>query len=348
MPDRSEISYFGAGPAGLPTSVLETAAKSLVNHYDTGLGLAEHSHRSALASGILDDTKKHLAAYLDIPDDYDILFMQGGGSGEFSATVYNFVGFWVEKRRLEIVKALGTDDEAAVTAALKKAVEEEFKVDYLVTGSWSLKASQEAARLLGAEYVNVAADSRTTNNGKFGGIPEESSWALSKAPAFTYFCDNETVDGVEFPAFPAAIDDGRIVVADMSSNILSRRIPVSKYAAIFFGAQKNLGTAGITVVVIRKNLLPPSLATPSAKLMRQLGLPIPPIVLDYGTIAKNNSLYNTLSVFEVYIADLVLQLLLTTYPDNKVDGQQVVSEQKAKTIYSALEAHPQVYEVCPP
>ena len=110
MPDRSEISYFGAGPAGLPTSVLETAAKSLVNHYDTGLGLAEHSHRSALASGILDDTKKHLAAYLDIPDDYDILFMQGGGSGEFSATVYNFVGFWVEKRRLEIVKALGTDE----------------------------------------------------------------------------------------------------------------------------------------------------------------------------------------------------------------------------------------------
>ncbi|KFZ03681.1 hypothetical protein V501_09328 [Pseudogymnoascus sp. VKM F-4519 (FW-2642)] len=346
MPSRSEISYFGAGPAGLPTSVLETAAASLVNHNDTGLGLAEHSHRSALASGILEDTKAHLSSYLDIPSDYDILFMQGGGSGEFSATLYNFIGFWVEARRLSIASALGTDDESAVTAALKKAVDEELKVDYLVTGSWSLKASQEAARLLGPEHVNVAADSRVANNGKFGGIPEESTWALSKAPAFTYFCDNETVDGVEFPAFPAAIDDGRIVVADMSSNILSRRIPVSKYAAIFFGAQKNLGTAGITVVVIRKSLLPPSLATPSAKLMRQLGLPIPPIILDYATIAKNNSLYNTLSVFDVYIADLVLQSLLATYP-NKVDGQQAVAEQKAKAIYSALEAHPQVYEIVP-
>ncbi|KFY14295.1 hypothetical protein V491_06103, partial [Pseudogymnoascus sp. VKM F-3775] len=103
---------------------------------------------------------------------------------------------------------------------------------------------------------------------------------------------------------------------------------------------------GITVVVIRKSLLPPSLATPSAKLMRQLGLPIPPIILDYATIAKNNSLYNTLSVFDVYIADLVLQSLLATYP-NKVDGQQAVAEQKAKAIYSALEAHPQVYEIVP-
>ncbi|KFY32476.1 hypothetical protein V494_07867, partial [Pseudogymnoascus sp. VKM F-4513 (FW-928)] len=191
MPSRSEISYFGAGPAGLPTSVLETAAKSLVNHNDTGLGLAEHSHRSALASGILEDTKAHLASYLDIPADYDILFMQGGGSGEFSATLYNFIGFWVEKRRLEIARDLGTDDEAAITVGLQKAVDNELKVDYLVTGSWSLKASQEAARLLGAEHVNVAADSRTANNGKFGGIPEESSWSLSKAPAFTYFCDNE-------------------------------------------------------------------------------------------------------------------------------------------------------------
>ncbi|KFX95362.1 hypothetical protein V490_03903, partial [Pseudogymnoascus sp. VKM F-3557] len=185
MPSRSEISYFGAGPAGLPTSVLETAAASLVNHNDTGLGLAEHSHRSALASGILEDAKAHLASYLDIPADYDILFMQGGGSGEFSATLYNFVGFWVEKRRLEIVAQLGTNDEIAVLAALKQAVAEELKVDYLVTGSWSLKASQEAARLLGSEYVNVAADSRVSNNGKFGGIPEESTWTLSKAPAFT-------------------------------------------------------------------------------------------------------------------------------------------------------------------
>ena len=269
--------------------------------------------------------------------------MQGGGSGEFSATLYNFVGFWVEQRRVELAKTHG-DDEAAVLAALKKAVDEELKVDYLVTGSWSLKASQEGARLLGAEHVNVATDSRTTNDGKFGTIAPESTWATSAAPAFTYFCDNETVDGVEFPGFPAVLDDGRVVVADMSSNILSRRIPVAKFSAIFFGAQKNLGMAGITVVIIRKNLLPPTLATPSAKLMRQLGLPIPPIIFDYATIAKNKSLYNTLSIFDVHVANLVLKSLLAAYP-TKVDGQQAVSEQKAALIYAALEARPEVYEV---
>jgi phosphoserine aminotransferase len=345
MPSRDEIVYFGAGPAGLPTAVLETAAKSLVNYENTGLGLAEHSHRSALATDILNAAKADLANYLDIPEDYEVLFMQGGGTGEFSAAVYNFVGFWVEKTRQEIVKELGAEDEEKVLAELKKKVEEELVLDYLVTGSWSLKASQEAARLLGPEHVNVATDSRTINDGKFGKIAEESTWKLSKAPAFTYFCDNETVDGVEFPAFPKVLEgEEKIIVADMSSNILSRRIPVKNFSAIFFGAQKNLGTAGVAVVVIKKSLLPPTLATPSAKLMRQLGLPIPPIVLDYATIAKNNSLYNTLSIFDVYIAGLVLKTLLNNYSD-KVDGQQAVAEKKAALIYGALEAHPEVYQV---
>jgi phosphoserine aminotransferase len=346
MPNRSDVFYFGAGPAGLPTTVLETAAASLVNYKDTGLGIAEHSHRSELATNILEECKADLKSYLDISDEYEILFMQGGGSGEFSATIYNFVGFWVEKKRAEIAARVGGDEEA-VLKELKKAVDEELVVDYLVTGSWSLKASQEAARLLGAEHVNIATDSRTANNGKFGKIPEESSWKLSKSPAFTYFCDNETVDGVEFPAFPKALDSpDKIVVSDMSSNILSRRIPVDKYDVMFFGAQKNLGTAGIAVVIIKKSLLPPNLATPSPKLMRQLGLPIPPIVLDYATIAKNNSLYNTLSIFDVYIAGLVLKNLLKVFPD-RVDGQQKVAEQKAELIYGALEAHPEVYEVSP-
>lgn len=116
-------------------------------------------------------------------------------------------------------------------------------------------------------------------------------------------CDNETVDGVEFPAFPKSLEpgpDGKgpIVVADMSSNILTRKIPVRNFSAIFFGAQKNLGMTGITVVVIRKSFLPPTISQPSADVMRYLGLPLPPIVFQYETIAKNNSLYNTLSIFE--------------------------------------------------
>lgn len=355
MPSRSEVTYFGAGPAGLPSSVLEEASKSLVNYNNTGLGLAEHSHRSELATNILNATKADLAKYLDIPDDYEVIFMQGGGSGEFSATLYNTVGFWIEKRRQEILKSQGSVDgndtagEEEVVKQLQKAVKEDLKVDYLVTGSWSLKASQEAARLLGPEHVNIVADARKVNEGKFGVVPEESTWKLSKSPAMVYYCDNETVDGVEFPAFPKILEakdgeEGPIVVADMSSNILSRRIPVKKFSIIFFGAQKNLGTTGITVVIIKKSLLPPTLATPAPALMRQLNLPLGPIVLDYATIAKNNSLYNTLSIFDVYIAGLVLKSLLNTFPD-KVDGQQAVSDKKAALIYAALEAQPKLYAV---
>lgn len=354
MPSREEVTYFGAGPAGLPTPVLETAAKALVNYDGTGLGLAEHSHRSELATNILNATKADLAKYLDIPDSYEVLFMQGGGSGEFSATLYNFVGFWLEKRRQQIEKSLGderpsTDIKEAASELLQKAVRTELKVDYLVTGSWSLKASQEAARLLGPEHVNIVTDARQANDGKFGVIPAESTWKLSPTPAMIYYCDNETVDGVEFPGFPKILEaktgeEEPIVVADMSSNILSRRIPVKKFSAIFFGAQKNLGTTGITVVIIRKSLLPPTLATTTPTLFRQLGLPVGPIVLEYATIAKNNSLYNTLSIFDVYVAGLVLKSLLTTF-HNKVDGQQALADKKATIIYAALDAHPKFYRV---
>jgi phosphoserine aminotransferase len=234
--------------------------------------------------------------------------MQGGGSGEFSATVYNLVGVWVTRKKAEVLKQLGAAkeedaDQEKLVAELRKAVESELKTDYLVTGGWSLKAYQEAGRLLGSEFTNLVADSRKVNDGKFGQIPVESTWKLSKDAAFVYYCDNETVDGVEFPKFPDALapktdGTGPIVVADMSSNILSRRFPVKNFSVVFFGAQKNLGLTGVTVVVIKKSLLPPNCPQPSPTLMRKLGLPIPPVVLSYETIAKNNSLYNTLSIFE--------------------------------------------------
>lgn len=228
--------------------------------------------------------------------------MQGGGSGEFSATVYNMIGIWVERRRQKLIKDLGipADQENRILQELRQAVDTELKLDYVVTGSWSNKASQEATRLIGKEHVNVVADARDVNERKFGKIPEEKDWKLSKNPAMVYYCDNETVDGVEFPGFPAILkpDDGNepIVVADMSSNILSRRIPIQNFSLIFFGAQKNLGSTGVTVVIIKKSLL--DVPVPEPTIMRKLGLPIGPIVLDYATIAKNNSLYNTLSIFE--------------------------------------------------
>ena len=327
MPSRSEITYFGAGPALLPTDVLETAAQALLDYNGTGLGIAEHSHRSELAANIINEAKTDLKSYLDVPEDYEVLFMQGGGTGEFSATIYNLVGAWVTRKKAQIFGAESKKDDFSdpkLLQELKTAVEKELKLDYIVTGGWSQKASEEAARLLGSEHVNIVADARKANDGKYGKIPEESTWSLSKDAALVYYCDNETVDGntnnpnklefntkpantifpgVEFPAFPKSLapgpdGEGPIVVADMSSNILSRRVPVKNYSIIFFGAQKNLGSTGITVVIIKKSLLPPQTSQPSPALMRQLGLPIPPVILQYETIAKNNSLYNTLSIFE--------------------------------------------------
>ncbi|KAF2440656.1 phosphoserine aminotransferase [Karstenula rhodostoma CBS 690.94] len=338
MPTRSDITYFGAGPALLPTDVLEDASQALLNYRDTGLGIAEHSHRSEIATTIINEAKADLSSYLDIPDDYEILFMQGGGSGEFSAMAYNLVGAWVARKH----KELGPDDSSM--QELKLAVKN-LKIDYIITGGWSQKAAAEAERLFGSEHVNIVADSRELNDGKFGAIPEERTWNLSEDAAMVYYCDNETVDGVEFPRFPKSLEPSHhqpIVVADMSSNILSRKIPIQNFSAIFFGAQKNLGCTGITVVVIKKNLLP----QPSAALMKQLALPLPPRILEFETIAKSNSLYNTLSIFDVYIAGRVLKKLLQQYPD-KVQGQQAVSELKAQLIYTALEARPDVYKVVP-
>lgn len=308
MPSRSDITYFGAGPALLPSEVLEKASQALLNYSDTGLGIAEHSHRSELASKIINEAKADLTTFLDIPDDYEILFMQGGGSGEFSATAYNFVGAWIASKKREIFGEQKRTDqeelnEPTLMQSLREKIDRELKLDYLVTGGWSQKAAAEAARLFGPEHVNIVTDSREANGGKFGVIAPESSWKLSKDAALVYYCDNETVDGVEFPAFPKSLEpgpDGKgpIVVADMSSNILSRKIPVRNFSAIFFGAQKNLGLTGVTVVVIKKEFLPPHTSQPSAAIMRALNVPIPPIILQYETIAKNNSLYNTLSIFE--------------------------------------------------
>lgn len=250
MPSRDSVSYFGAGPAPLPTPVLEDAAAALVNYEDTGLGLAEISHRSPTATKILNGAKQNLFKLLDIPDDYDILFMQGGGSGQFSAIVQNLVSRWIELRRQSIAARLNANaDSDEVVAELQKNIDEELRLDYLVTGSWSVKAAQEAERLVGSQHVNIATDFRKTNaNGNFAGIAAEDTWNLTptkseggkSAPAFVYFCDNETVDGVEFPSFPKRLeqtgsdaDDERLIIADMSSNILSRKIDVNKYGIIY-------------------------------------------------------------------------------------------------------------------
>lgn len=223
-----------------------------------------------------------------------------------AATVYNMVGAWVSRKKAELLKTNHLAESEAQPELLEKELAkavEGLKLDYIVTGSWSLKAYQEAQRLLGPEHVNLVCDARTINDGKFGKVPDQSTWKLSPDAAMVYYCDNETVDGVEMPSFPEILapkadGTGPIVVADMSSNILSRRFPGKNFSVIFFGAQKNLGSTGVTVAIIKKSLLPPTTPQPPPALLRKLGLPIGPIVLSYETIAKNNSLYNTLSIFE--------------------------------------------------
>ncbi|KAK3116582.1 Phosphoserine transaminase [Teratosphaeriaceae sp. CCFEE 6253] len=341
MPSRESISYFGAGPAPLPTPVLESAAKVLLNYNDTGIGITEISHRSADANAILAHTQSGLRKLLDIPgsdgpEGYQILFLQGGGSGEFSAVVYHMVSVWVGA--LAKQKQQGLEQEAA-----------RLRLDYVVTGSWSLKASQEAARLVGAEHVNVVTDARKHRDGKFGLVPEEKTWTRTEKEedvALTYYCDNETVDGVEFPSPPS----GRNLVADMSSNFLSRAVDIRRHAAIFGGAQKNVGTTGITIAIVSNRILPPHAEMADPKLLRKLGLSVGPIVLDWPTIAKNNSLYNTLPIFDVWIAGQVMQRLLDQSPADKsprMATQEHESNSKAELLYGVLDAHSDVYAVVP-
>ncbi|KAI9698037.1 MAG: Phosphoserine transaminase [Candelina mexicana] len=368
MPNREEVAYFGAGPASLPTTVLEESAANLLNFEDYGRGISEISHRSATATNIINSAKANIVKLLDIPDDYEVLFMQGGGSGQFSAVVYNLVSVWAERRRRKLEGEIKSGDgeqtdeqiKEQVLQRLKKEVSEDLKMDYLVTGSWSLKASQEAASLIAPENVNVAVDARGSDK-MFKTIPAEETWKLTptkreggKGSAFVYYCDNETVDGVEFPNFPKVLEpqsnneeDERIVVADMSSNFLSRKIDVKKFGVIFAGAQKNVGMAGITIIILRKSLLPPSTSKPPTDLLRSLNLPRTPVTYDYATIAKNNSLYNTLPIFPVRIAELVMRDLLVEFGDKKILGQQEVANKKAKLLYDELDKWPKVYTVVP-
>lgn len=356
MPSRNDVDYFGAGPAPLPDPVLEEAAKILLNYKDSGIGIQEISHRGADAADILEKTQLCLRQLLNIPqsdgpEGYQVLFLQGGGSGEFSATVYHMVSVWVAKqwKHLKDYKLLGLDEDAVVDG-LRDLVEEKMKIDYFVTGSWSLKASQEAARLVGGEKVNIVTDSRKHRDGKFGVIAAQDTWTHTKEESdvvMTYYCDNETVDGVEFQDTPS----GHNLVADMSSNFLSRPIDITKYAAIYAGAQKNVGSTGITIAIVSNKFMPPHAEMADPKLLRRLGLPVGPSVLDWPTISKNKSLYNTLPIFDVWVAGKVMQRTLDLFSEEdgspRLAGQAAESKKKADMLYSVMDEHSSIYQVVP-
>ncbi|KAM9083204.1 phosphoserine aminotransferase isoform 4-T5 [Megaptera novaeangliae] len=242
MDSLMQVVNFGPGPAKLPRSVLSEIQKELLDYKGVGISVLEMSHRSSDFSKIINNTENLVRELLAIPDNYKVIFVQGGGCGQFSAVPLNLIGL-----------------KAGRCA------------DYVVTGSWSAKAAEEAKKFGTVNIVHPKLGSYTK-------IPDPSTWNLSPDASYVYYCANETVHGVEFDFIPDV--NGAVLVCDMSSNFLSKPVDVSKFGVIFAGAQKNVGSAGVTVVIVRDDLL--------GFALREC-----PSVLDYKVQAGNNSLYNT-------------------------------------------------------
>lgn len=260
----AHIYNFSAGPAVLPREVLRQAAEEMLDWHGSGMSVMEMSHRGKEFLSIIETAEADMRELLAVPDNYRILFLQGGGVGENAIVPLNL---------------LGRSAHAPV-------------VDFINTGSWSTKSIKEAKKYC---TVNVAASSEESG---FTTIPPRSTWKLSPHPAYVHVCTNETIGGVEYQFTPEVAEqtNGAPLVADMSSHILSREIDVSKYGVIYGGAQKNIGPAGLTLVIARDDLIGHA-------------LPICPSAFDWKLVADNHSMYNTPPTYAIYIAGLVFQWL---------------------------------------
>jgi phosphoserine aminotransferase len=282
----TRVYNFSAGPAVLPQEVLQQAADEMLDWHGSGMSVMEMSHRGKEFISIYEAAERDLRELLGVPANYRILFLQGGGIGENAIVPLNLIG---------------RKPQPAV-------------VDFINTGSWSSKSIKEAKKYC---TVNVAASSEDQ---KFSAIPARDTWKLSKDAAYVHICTNETIDGVEFQYAPEVGDVP--LVADMSSHILSRVIDVSKYGVIFGGAQKNIGPAGLTLVIVRDDLIGHALS-------------ICPSAFDWKLVAENDSMYNTPPTYGIYIAGLVFQWL-------KRQGGVAAMEQrnmaKASLLYDYLDS----------
>lgn len=277
------IFNFSAGPAALPLEVLEKARDELVNWHGSGMSVMEMSHRGKEYMSIQAEAEADLRELMGIPANYKVLFLQGGASAQFAMVPMNLY--------------------RGKTSA-----------DYLNTGEWSKKAIKEAKKY-GA--VNVVASSEDKN---FSYAPEQSAWKLDPNAAFVHYTPNETIGGVEIFWTPQT---GNVpLVADMSSNILSRPIDVSKFGLIYAGAQKNIGPAGLTIVIVRDDLLGQTVAGT-------------PTMFDYKIHGDNDSMYNTPPTYAIYIAGLVFKMLKAK---GGLAAMEKVNRAKATLLYDALDA----------
>ena len=280
----SRIFNFCAGPAALPTAVLERAGAELADWHGKGMSIMEMSHRSKEFVGVADKAEQDLRDLMHIPDNYKVLFMQGGASSQFAMVPMNLL-------------------------------RGKSSADYINTGQWSSKAIKEAKNFC---TVNVVA---STEDNNFTSAPLQSELKLNPDAAYVHYTPNETIGGVEFDYIP---DTGDVpLVADYSSSILSEKIDVSKFGLIYAGAQKNIGPAGLCVVIVREDLLGDVIAGT-------------PTMFDYKVAADNASMYNTPPTYSWYLAGLVFAWLKE---QGGVEGMAEINQRKADKLYGFIDAN---------
>lgn len=275
------VYNFAAGPGVLPVPVLQEVAENLVNYKGQGMSVLEMSHRGATISAICEETKSSIRTLLQVPEEFDILFLQGGGHMQFAMVALNLLG-------------------------------QKGKAAYIVDGVWSKKAAAEAAR-----FGEVSVIGQTT---PFS-VPDEGTLTVPEDISYLYYCQNETVHGLEFnyvPKTPAL----SALVSDISSNFMTRYVDFTKHDLVFAGAQKNFGPAGLTVVIIRKSLLGKALSTC-------------PTMLDYAVHAKAESMYNTPPVFPIYVASLVCRWIASEGGIAEMNRRAI---ERSSLVYAAIDA----------
>ncbi|MBZ0314353.1 3-phosphoserine/phosphohydroxythreonine transaminase [Clostridium butyricum] len=279
----SRVYNFAAGPAVLPEEVLKEAAEEMLDYKGTGMSVMEMSHRSKAFEGIIQDAEKDLRDLMNIPDNYKVLFLQGGGSTQFAMVPMNL---------------------------MKNKV-----ADYIITGQWAKKAAAEAEKFGKVNRIASSADKTFTY------IPDLKNIEISDDADYVYICHNNTIYGTTYHDLPDT--KGKILVSDMSSDILSEPIDVTKYGLIFAGVQKNIGPAGTVVVIIREDLITEDVLEGT------------PTMLQYKIHADNKSLYNTPPAYGIYICGKVFKHL------KKLGGLEAMkkrNEEKAKILYDYLDS----------
>ena len=279
-----ELFNFSAGPAALPKQVLKKAQEELIDWNGLGVSVMEISHRGKAFLACAEKAEKDLRTLLSISDDYEVLFLQGGGRGQFFSVPMNLA-----KRGAYC--------------------------QHLVSGQWSQIAVTEAKK-----YMDVDVVAKSSMENGLLMVPEQDQWQIKKDAAYFHYCPNETVDGIEINWVPTSKHDVPIV-ADMSSNILSKPLDVDRFGIIYAGAQKNIGPSGLSIVIVRKDLLGYSRDDT-------------PAVFDYAQQAKDASMYNTPPTFGWYLAGLVFEWLLE---NGGLTEMQKRNDEKAKLLYSAID-----------